>query len=125
MKSIFFAFIYLVFFIQSGLAHETATIICIYPTFSDKDGNQPVSREFKLTFILDHETANAYMLGNLGSVKVQYMPAKGGLSFLEIAASGNLMTTTIDQIGNSVHSRNSIIGGRLVPSQYYGRCTVK
>ena len=107
---------------------ETDTIICNYPTYSDQTGNHKVKKEFVLTFIIDTSSKKAYMPGNLGSTKVLLIPQQipnNGISFIEVTASGNVMTTAIDSKGNSIHSRNEIIDGKIVPTQYYGKCVFK
>jgi hypothetical protein len=49
-----------------------------------------------------------------------------GITFIEITGGGNVMTTTIDQKMVSAHSRNTVVlGGDLLPSQYYGKCVSK
>lgn len=103
---------------------ETETIICNYPTYSDQEGNHKVTKKFVLTFIVDKENKITYILGNQGSEKVKMIPSvfEDSISFIEITRSGNVMTTTIDSTGASVHSRNTVINGRIVPTQYYGKC---
>lgn len=65
------------------------------------------------------------MIGNQGSTKVHLLNTDDGVSFIEITGSKNVMATTLDKNGASVHSRNSVINGELVPSQYYGTCVIK
>ena len=103
----------------------TDTLECNYETYSSQDGNQKLKDEFKLTFIIDTDKDTSYMLGNNGSTKVTLIPTKNGLSFIEITGAGNVMTTAMDRKYSSVHSRNSIIAGELLPSQYYGKCIFK
>ncbi len=43
---------------------------------------------------------------------------------MEKTTTGNVITTTVDENKVSVHSKNVIIFG-LLPSQYYGTCTIK
>jgi len=50
---------------------------------------------------------------------------KGGLAFVEMIDGGKVLTTSIDEAGKSVHSRNIILEGRISPSQYYGTCSKK
>jgi hypothetical protein len=104
---------------------ETLTFECNYPVFSDKDGSHKVKGSFDLTFVVDTENGAAYVLGSQGSEKVHFLSTEGGVSFIEITGSNNLMTTTIDKSGDTVHSRNTIINGAIVPSQYYGNCVIK
>ena len=48
----------------------------------------------------------------------------GVVSFVEITGAGNVVTTTVTEKGVCVHSHNSVIFGKLVPSQYYGSCKI-
>jgi len=45
-----------------------------------------------------------------------------GVTFLEKLTAGVVQTTTVANDGRSVHSRHTIIGKEMVPSQYYGYC---
>ncbi len=63
--------------------------------------------------------------GNNGSSEVIAFSSKDRISFVEVTATKNIMSTAIDSKLNSVHSRNSVIAGKLVPSQYYGKCKIK
>ena len=102
---------------------ETRSYTCIYPSYSDGKRIQKVEKEFKLIFIVDTSKKTVYMVGNMGSTEVSMSPViSGGFTFIEITGGGNVMTTSIDSKLNSVHSRNSIIDGELLPSQYYGVC---
>lgn len=65
------------------------------------------------------------MLGNLGSVEVLEVKSDGQISFIQQTDTGNIMTTTITSDMKSVHSRNSVMLGKLIPSQYYGECVEK
>ena len=102
---------------------ETETLICNYSSYSDANGNHKVTDKFVLTFIVDQTKKTAYILGSQGSAEVTLFPsAFGGISFVEVIGSGSVMTTAIDAKGNSVHSRNTILDGGIVPTQYYGKC---
>ena len=109
----------------STLAAGTDMLVCDYQTYSDPKGNHAVEREFKLTFVIDKDKAVAYSVSNKGSVEVKFFPAETKLSFLEVTESGNLLITTVDKAGNSVHSRNIVVAGELAPSQFYGKCIFK
>jgi hypothetical protein len=78
-----------------------------------------------LNFIIDAEAKKSYLVGNNGSSEVILFNNEGNTSFLEITGTGNLMTTSIDESLNSVHSRNTVVFGEMMPSQYYGRCELK
>ena len=49
--------------------------------------------------------------------------SSGGMAFIEKKSGADVLTTSIDKRGRSVHSRNIIVGGQISPTQYYGRCT--
>ncbi len=101
---------------------ETTTYVCNYSSYVNEEGLHSVEEEFVLTFLVDLETDKAYMLGNAGSTEVRMLTSSGGVSFIEITSVGNVMTTAIDTKGKSVHSRNSVMFGELLPAQYYGKC---
>ena len=104
---------------------DTTTYICNYTSYSDQDGNHKVKNKFELTFIVDKTSGKSYMLGNNGSSEVKKRESSLQISFLEVTATGNIMSTAIDSKVNSVHSRNTVMFGDLLPSQYYGRCEIK
>ncbi len=122
MKTI--AFLVILSMISLPAHADTTTFVCDYKTFSDdEDGLQKVDRPFVLTFIVDNENGKGYVVGNSGWEEVTIIANDGGgLTFVEVTDSGNVMTTTVDSSGKSVHSRNSVLLGELIPSQFYGRC---
>jgi len=65
------------------------------------------------------------MLGNNGSAEVKLLKFSSQLAFLEVTAADNLMTTAIDSKLSSVHSRNLVMFGEMLPSRYYGKCKIK
>lgn len=104
---------------------EPTTYSCNYTTTSDQEGNHKIKEKFELNFIVDKAAGKSYLLGNNGSAEVQLLESKDQLAFFEVTATGNIMTTAIDSKLNSVHSRNTVMFGELLPSQYYGKCVVK
>jgi len=74
---------------------------------------------------VDKAAGKSYLLGNNSSFEVQRLESNDQLAFLEITVTGNIMTTAIDRQLNSVHSRNSVIFGEMLPSPYYGKCEIK
>ena len=112
-----------VFLFSGALSASTITFVCNYDSYSNEEGNHKAEEGFVLTFIVDTENGKAYMVGNQGSEEVTAIQNKiGGMAFIEVTGTGNVMTTAIDTKGNSVHSRNTSIAGELLPSQYYGKC---
>ena len=114
-------------FLPTLVYGEADTIICNYSSYSNENGNHKVTDRFVLTFIVDMTKKTAYMLGSQGTEEVTLIPSGvgEGVSFVEITGVGNVMTTAIDSKGNSAHSRNTIIHGEVVPTQYYGKCEFK
>lgn len=104
---------------------ETDTFSCNYTSYSDQDGNHKVKNKFELNFIVDKESGKSYLLGNNGSSEVEMLVSEGQIAFIGISKSGNIITTAIDSKLNSVHSRNSVLLGEILPSQYYGNCVMK
>jgi hypothetical protein len=105
---------------------DIITFECDYPTYSDKTGVQEsTGLEFK--FVSDTATGKAYMSGSNGSTEVSLSMRsdKEGVNVLELTNSGNMMLTTILFSGQTVHSRNSVIMGEFIASQYYGICEIK
>lgn len=105
---------------------DTVTYTCQYQSYSDKKGNHKIPEDFKLVFAVDTTKETAKTIGSKGSFDVEmlYSPS-GGMTFIEMIDGGKVLTTTIDSSGKSVHSRNIIVEGEILPSQYYGTCSKK
>lgn len=104
----------------------TTSFTCNFPLTGSPSGVKKESKLFELRFVSDDQTKKAYLLGNNGSSEVTPFGNQGsGITFVEVTDSGNVMVTTITASGEAVHSRNGIISGKLIPSQYYGTCTVQ
>jgi hypothetical protein len=110
-------------FLASPNLLATTTYACKFNSFSDEKGKH--SGELLLTYLLDKEAGNSFLVGNNGSSEVAHIFRGDGRSFVEITEAGNVMTTTITGEGKAVHSRNSVMLGQLIPSQYYGECVVQ
>jgi hypothetical protein len=118
----------LIGFLAGGIAHaDTRTFVCSYPKAADPEKGLQNVKAFALTFIVDNESGKAYMVGNNGSSKIGMVnnTEDSSLTFLEVTTIGNVMTTTINADGSSVHSRHTVMFGDLIPSQYYGKCGLK
>ena len=75
-----------------------------------------------MEFAYDEVTGKAVMIGNQGVADVEIHMGPGGVTFSEKLIGGVVQTTTVANDGRSVHSRHTIIGKEMVPSQYYGQC---
>ncbi len=128
MKIIFRKYLFALFFFTSITpvhADNTMAFTCDYQLIASQEGLKKPSQGFVLRFVVDTNKNSAYMLGNIGSVEVTMISTQGGITFVEVTEVGNVMTTTVANNGDSVHSRNSIVLGDLVPSQYYGKCVIQ
>jgi len=104
----------------------TTSFTCDFPVVASPSGVKKESERFELRFLSDTKTKKAYLLGNLGSSEVTAIEnLSGGVTFVEITDSGNVMVTAIASSGEAVHSRNGTMVGKLIPSQYYGKCTIQ
>ncbi|WP_057833182.1 hypothetical protein [Colwellia sp. TT2012] len=104
---------------------DTISINCDYSTYSNEKGNHKVKDKFVLSFVVDTETGKSYLIGNNGSAEVSFFKNDGSYTFVEMTGTGNITVTTLDKNLMSVHSRNMVLSGSLIPSQYYGLCDVK
>jgi len=111
-------------FLPAPLLAEPITFFCKYDHVATPDGLEGTD-DFDLTFVVDVEAEKYYMVGNNGSTEVSPVSGSEHLTFVEITAVGNVMTTTITNSGISVHSRHTVIFGDLVSSQYYGTCETR
>ena len=103
---------------------EPTTFYCEYDRVASPEGVEDVDN-FILTFVVDDEAGKYYMVGNNGTSKVSPIFTGEHVTFVEITAMKNVMTTTITNNGNSVHSRNTVLFGDLVATQYYGTCETR
>lgn len=117
--------VYLLLLLPSITFADTTTYSCNYTSYSDRKGNHKVKEIFEINFIVDKAAGKSYILGNNGIAEVKLLESSDQLAFFEVTASGNVMTTAIDSKLDSVHSRNSVVFGEMLPSQYYGKCKVK
>ena len=81
-----------------------------------------VAVKLPMEFVVDTITRKAVIMGNNGMSDVAVVSGKQGITFQETLGSGAVQTTTIAKDGSSVHSRHTIMVGKLMPSQYYGTC---
>ena len=106
---------------------ESVTYTCHYQTYGDDKGIHKLENDLKLVFLVD-TNENAKMVNSDGksevAVDMMYSPS-GGVAFIEKKGGADVLATSIDMRGKSVHSRNIIIDGQVFPAQYFGTCTKK
>ena len=108
------------------LAHsDTTNYYCKYTSYSDEKGNHKISKTLELKFIVDKESGKSFMLRINGISEVITFGENDQIAFVEITATENIISTAIDSNLNSVHSRNSVLHGKLLASQFYGKCEIK
>jgi hypothetical protein len=96
---------------------------CVY---TQRASHQGLAKDdFKLEFAFDDITGRGVIIGNQGVSDVDVHRGPLGVTFMEKLDGGVVQTTTVANDGKSIHSRHSIVGKQMVPSQYYGQCTVR
>jgi len=105
---------------------DSVTYTCHYPTYADDNGVHKPEDDLKLVFLVDSSNETAKIVSPDGrsdvNVDMIYSPS-GGMAFIEKKTGADVLTTSIDKRGRSVHSRNVLVDGHISPAQYYGRCT--
>jgi hypothetical protein len=93
---------------------------CNYSTYSNATGKHNFVEKLNFSLVWDRAKKTAYLLGNNGSAEINPIEGRNGkVTFIEVTDFGNVITTTIFETGDSVHSRNL-----TTPSQAYGKCRV-
>ncbi len=121
LKSIISALVAVTTLVASQSAAEVVRFTCTYPQFAKRSGVQD-AQNFVLEFTLDVLMGNAFIVGNNGTSTVDVYQGTRATTFFERLSSGAVQVTVIALDGASAHSRHTIIGDDLVPSQYYGTC---
>lgn len=114
-------------FVTLSSTHSIAETLfdCEYDHYSSDDLRVEKAKNFNLLFLV-RDDGSASMIGNLGAEPLKIRtPSDDAINFIETTDTGNLMLTTIDSELKSVHSRHTVMYGELVPTQYYGQCTVR
>ena len=105
---------------SSTVAAKTSRWNCQFNLRAAAEGS--FKDDFRMEFTYDDVAGKAVMIGNQGVTDVEIHMGQSGVSFSEKLLSGVVQTTTVANDGRSVHSRHTIIGREMVPSQYYGCC---
>lgn len=104
-------------------AHASVTsYTCNFLIAASPNGLEKQKVPFEMQYVSDTGKNTNYLIGKLGSEEVEMVTNFYGVSFIARTASGNISVTTITKSGDAVHSRNTIIGNELLPSQFYGKC---
>jgi hypothetical protein len=92
---------------------------CVYTQQASPKGL--TSERFSLEFAFDDITEKAVIIGNQGVSDVEVHRGPLSVTFMEKLNGGVVQTTTVTNDGQSVHSRHTVMGKQMVPSQYYGQ----
>lgn len=104
---------------------DTLSFDCKFSLSASPKGLKKESSPFVLNLVTDTNAKKSYMIGSNGSSEVHAIPNNNGVSFLEITSTGNVMVTSVNNSGEAIHSRNTMMNNEIIPSQYYGKCVVK
>lgn len=105
---------------------ELFTFVCSFDKVSSIDGVKKTNDiEFPpIKFIYKANEQKALMVGNAGTVEVLVVLRADSVDFIQIEPI-NVTTTILFKTAEVVHSRNTVLVGTLMPSQYYGTVVVK
>ena len=106
---------------------EIYTFVCSFNKVASQDGVEKTddSKFPPIKFIWKPEDGNqALMSGNAGTVKVLVHLGDEHVDFIQMEPI-NVTTTILFKTGEVVHSRNTVLLGHLMPSQYYGKVVVQ
>ena len=127
MKNIVLVVLFSVLSVAADL--KQTTFACEFTMYATEKGTfkgDPV----RFTIVANDTNGTYTLKGTSGQSKGNIIRGDKGLSFIKVTKLGNITTTTItlspplkdDQ--KAVHSRNILSGGKLLASQYYGKCHI-
>lgn len=105
-------------------ACASITYNCKFHHVNNPDKIEKLKKPFEFKIISDDMKRTYYLIGDIGSTNLTKVVHLSGVNFIEISDIGNITLTTIANNGKAVHSRNSLMFGDFIPSQYYGVCTI-
>lgn len=124
MKRTLLSFIFPFIILLPSATAELITITCNFYTFAAPGESGAVSAtDMKdLRFIVDTEKETGTFLGNAGAIEVLVVEGEDTMTFIQVSP---IVTTTTIQISTlkAVHSRNVVLMGEFMPTQYYGKAT--
>ncbi len=102
-------------------AAELMTITCDFYAYSEPNEKGKAEDGFKgMRFVFEPGKSQGVMLGNAGESQVMIVSTDDSITFIQIDPI--VTTTTIElKTMKAVHSRNTVLMGELLPSQYYGK----
>ena len=126
MKKILLIALFSVFGFGNENIHTTFS--CEFKHYADKKGSIFTKDSLVFKIITNNNDGTFVMKGNNGSSEGTTIRGNRGLSFIEVTELGNITTTTMVMVEpyggkqEAAHSRNMLINGKLLASQYYGTC---
>ena len=100
---------------------ELMTITCDFYTVASPEGLEKADAGFKgLKFVFKAGDSTGVMLGNAGETPVAVTTTDDSITFIQLEP---IVTTTTLELKTlkAVHSRNTVLMGQLMPTQYYGK----
>ena len=114
----------LLFLSVNIFAAEIIEYDCTFSKFNDKENFNKSTKDFDLKFTFDKTNKEAFFVGKNGINEVLPIEGYMGITFLEILPTGAVQSTTVENKGDAVHSRNSILFNSIIPSQFFGKCAI-
>jgi len=103
------------------------TFFCEFRNYANQKGSFS-DDALDFTIVTNDNNDTFTMKGNNGTSGGTTIRGEKGLSFVEVTETGNIATTTMvisEPYGGkqqAAHSRNMLVNGKLLASQYYGTC---
>lgn len=105
----------------SLLNAELTTITCDFYTVASPERIEKADAGFKgLKFVFKAGDTTGVMLGNAGETPVAVTTTDDSISFIQVSPIVTVTTIQLKTL-KAVHSRNTVLLGDLMPTQYYGK----
>lgn len=112
--------------LATAASAELITLTCNFYTFAapNETGECSPTDMKNMRFVVDTNSSEGKMLGNAGSSDVLVVEGTDTITFIQVAP---VVTTTAVQLSTmkAVHSRNVVLAGQFMPTQYYGKAIVE
>ena len=113
----------LVFLLASSTicSGKIITVTCDFYTCATPEGIKKAEDGFKgMRFVFNSDETTGVMLGNAGESKVLIVHGEDSITFIQVDPWVTSTTIELNSL-KVVHSRNTVLVGDIIPSQYYGK----